>query len=267
MKTMKGLMGIAMVVMMVRGTQAAPGDGVGDKPADGTGQQNMQGPELPADLKAQLDGVREARETLLTDLKVLLEANADATAEERAAIVEKWREDNAAALEAQRDSMQAVRLAIREWHTENRPARAKQAGNGAAEDRGALCDADADALMTQLKDQRQARTQAAKELKQDIEAAGSASERAQLVAQHREQRMEQMQQARDEVKTRREQVDRDESVAALRERLRDDAETLRSESRQRDREEAAERVSDDRDTVRDTLRDQVRDQDRDRLSE
>ncbi len=262
MKTMKWLAGVASVSLLAGAVQAVPGDGKGGSPGGGGEQRMVSKPELPADLQAKLDEVRVARETLLGDLKKVLEANAGATEAERCALVEQWRTDNAAALDAQREAMQAVRQTIREWHVENRPEVADVAGAGLGGDKGQLCEADAEALTTQQKEQRQARQLAAQELKEQLKNTDGAAERKQLVAQHREERLAQMVQARDEMKSRREQTDRDESVATLRASLQESADTLRSESRLKDREQAADRVAEEGDTVRDNLRDQVRDQDR-----
>ncbi len=263
MKTVKWLMGLVVTVLVAGTVWAGPGDGAGS----GAEPRMAAGPEIPADLQTQLDSVLVTREALLSDLKALLEAHADATEEERTTLVEQWRIDNAAALEAQREAMQAVRQDIREWRLANRPQQSK-VGTQAGSDNGQLSDTDSDALMARLKEQRQTRKQSMDQLRDELGNTVGAAQREQIIAQHREQRMEQMAQARDEVRTRRQQTTRDESVAALHERLQDEAQTLRSESRLRDREEATDRIAEERtDMTRDTLRDQVRDQDRDRLSE
>lgn len=261
MKAVKWLVGLTSMVVVAGTVQATPGDTGGGS----TERRMTAGPAIPAELQAQLDSARATRELLLNDLKALLEANVGATAEERAVLVEKWRETNATTLEAQRTAMQAVRQDIREWRVENRPQQVKIA-DGTCKDSGQLCENDTDALMTQLKDQHQARKQSMTQIREQLINTADETTRKQIIAQNREQRMQEAQQARTETRTRSEQTSRDESVAALRGQLQEDAQTLRSQTRLLDREGTATSLEADRDTVRDTLRDQARDQDRDRIS-
>lgn len=263
MKMVNWLVVFAFVISWAGIVQPASGNGPGPGGGGPGGGEpmRMERLELPEDLQAQLDEVRDAREALLSDLKALLEANADATQEERKALVEQWRDDNADALAEQREAMQVVRQSIREWRLENRPERPEGTGECGNEDPGQLGDGDGEARMAMIKEQHRVRKEAMETLKEEIENAQTAGERKQIIVQHREERMEQMHEAREEIQTRRQERNRDESVAALRERLQDSADSLRAESRQRDRREAVERVGNQRDTLRDAVRD------RDRLSQ
>ena len=259
MKTAGWWIGIA-AVFLTAGTLLAAGPvemPVG--PPDGALQVQR---ELPAELQAKLDAVRDSRATLLEELKALLEKNAGATTEERRAIVEQWREDHADGLAQVREAMQAVRQEIREWWMENRPVPPN--GGKGGEDAGLLGEQEGEAFMAQLKEQHQAREQARLALKQELGNAATEQQRREIVMEHRAERMQQMEQARNEIQVRREQTDRDASVAALRTRLQESADLLRTQDRLRDRDQAAENAA-QQDQA--TVRDGIRINDRDRVSQ
>ena len=248
------------VAALAAGIAGAAEDG---KSTAGAGLR-QEGRALSAELQTKLDAVTASRESLLSQLKTLLEANATATEEERKALVDQWRVDNADALETVRASMQAVRQEIREWWQENRPAQSKVAAGLA--DPAVLGEAEGQAFMLQVKDQREAREQARLALKEQIANATTEAQRKEIVANQRESRLAEVQQARDETRTRKDQTDRDASVAMLRDRLRENADTLRTQLRTQDREEDVLRLQ-TRDLDQLTIRDSLRVQDRDRVSQ
>lgn len=259
MRTAGWWMVMATVFLTAGAVLAVEPGGIPGGPPDDALQTQR---ELPADLQAKLDAVKDSREALLEELKALLEKNAGATTDERRAIVEQWREDHADGLAEVREAMQAVRQEIREWWSENRPQGSKVSKGG--EDAGVLGEGEGEAFMAQLKEQRQVREQAKLALKQDLGNAATEEQRREIVMEHRAERMEQVEQARNEIQVRREQSDRDASVAALRTRLQESADMLRTQDRTRDRDEAAVRlVPPDKATIREAI--QI--QDRDRVSQ
>ncbi len=258
MKRMTRYAAIAMAAF-ASGVVGAAEDGKGAGAA-----LKQEGRELSAELQVKLDAVTASREAMLSQLKTLLEAKADATEEDRKAIVDQWRVDNADALESVRESMQSVRQEIREWSQESRPERSKS--GTAAGDPAVLGETESQALMLQVREQRETREHARLALKEQIASAATEAQRKEIVANQRETRQAEVQQARDEIRNRKDQTDRDASVAMLRDRLREDADTLRTQLRTQDREEEVQRIQ-TRDLDQATIRDTIQVQDRDRVSQ
>jgi len=193
-----------------------------------------------------MEQAREGRQELLDDLKQVLEQNRYATGDERRAAVEAWRLQNQEQIQEQRELATQLRLRLREWAQADRPG--VPGGPEQPPDAGELSEEEYLGLMAQIRSRHQEQIRANQDLVDELQGAQSNQERQELANQYRQQRMEQVQERHQEWQVRAIQLNRSESLAALRLQLQD----LAMRARNRLQERAGEALQTrDRVTVRD----------------
>ena len=123
-----------MIAAMLLGTAtyAQAQDRDQDKLGNRTGEPNEVGhpqygkdgntpPDLTPEMQQDMLQLRERRQLMLQDLQCVLDDNAAATAEERRAAVQAWREANAEAIAEQIQAAEQIRARVREHVQANRP--------------------------------------------------------------------------------------------------------------------------------------------------
>lgn len=240
MKKMRWLVIVAM--LLGTATYAQTQDRDQDKLGNRTGEPNEVGhpqygkdgntpPDLTPEMRQEVLRLRERRQQMLQDLQCVLDDYATASAEERRAAVQAWREANAEAIAEQIQAAEQIRAQVREHAQANRPENPGQQGpNGEPAD---------EARMEQLRQQNRTAVQERKQLSKDLQNAAE-EERRQLVAQQRERRMEQVQQEIEQAQERTRLMNRETSMARLRDQLQAEAEMLRTREREQARDQLRE---------------------------
>lgn len=257
MRAMRWMWIVVIAAGLTWSVQAQPPDvepPVGPAPQEGLGPEfqgpaGIEPPQMLGQLVQLMEQVRQGRQDLLDELKQVLEQNRNATQEQRRAAAEAWRQENAQRLQEQRELATQLRLRVREWARANRPELPN--GPGGPSDDGELTEPQYQQLMAQIRNRHQEQIRVNQDVIDQLEAAGSAQERQEIANQYRAQRMDQIQERLQEWQARAVQLDREESLAALRLQLRETADQLRTRNRLQDREEEPLQTRD-----RLTLRDQ-----------
>ncbi len=149
--------------------------------------------DLPEDILVDISDYRESQASLRTELKNQIDALEDPTAEQIREITRQFQAENAAVIELQRMLADEIRTAVEEYRMENAPER--PAG------REAVIQA-----RQQFREQRQGMVQARRQLRQELAAADSEEERAQLMNQFRQQQREMVQEVKETRRQLREQL-------------------------------------------------------------
>jgi hypothetical protein len=174
-------------------------------------------PELPVVLQQRLEAIRHSKQTLVDALKKVLEENVDATAEQRKAAAEAWRQANTDRLTNQRHEATLARLEVKAWLEANRPERPLPQEIESA------------ASITTV--QREEQLAAMKQRQTDIQAEVTEDERREIIAQHRTQRLEQIQDQQRLQDLRSDKLDRQSSLTNIQNTLRRNAESIRIQNR------------------------------------
>jgi hypothetical protein len=172
-------------------------------------------PELPVVLQQRLEAIRHSKQTLVDALKKVLEENVDATAEQRKAAAEAWRQANTDRLTNQRHEATLARLEVKAWLEANRPERPLPQEIESA------------ASITTV--QREEQLAAMKQRQTDIQAENK--QIAAAIAQHRTQRLEQIQDQQRLQDLRSDKLDRQSSLTNIQNTLRRNAESIRIQNR------------------------------------
>ncbi|MFT5124487.1 MAG: hypothetical protein ACI9TH_000304 [Kiritimatiellia bacterium] len=185
-------------------------------------------PELPVVLQQRLEAIRHSKQTLVDALKKVLEENVDATAEQRKAAAEAWRQANTDRLTNQRHEATLARLEVKAWLEANRPERPLPQE---IESAASITTVQREEQLAAMK-QRQTDIQAEnKQIAAAIQEAVTEDERREIIAQHRTQRLEQIQDQQRLQDLRSDKLDRQSSLTNIQNTLRRNAESIRIQNR------------------------------------
>ena len=185
-------------------------------------------PELPVVLQQRLEAIRHSKQTLVDALKKVLEENVDATAEQRKAAADAWRQANTDRLTNQRHEATLARLEVKAWLEANRPERPLPQE---IESAASITTVQREEQLAAMK-QRQTDIQAEnKQIAAAIQEAVTEDERREIIAQHRTQRLEQIQDQQRLQDLRSDKLDRQSSLTNIQNTLRRNAESIRIQNR------------------------------------
>ena len=149
-------------------------------------------PELPDDIKADLDAIKEKKDALQAELKATLQnLGEDATQEQRKEAVESFKEAN----KERHQEIKAAYESIKGQIKESRPDRPE---------RPELSD-ELKADLAEIKEKREALHEAQKELHQQLKNA-SADERKEMIAQFKKDNKDRHQEIKESTKALKEQI-------------------------------------------------------------